>query len=231
MRNRILEALSPEAQQFLDAHALTRPVSAGEELYSDAAPFTHAVFPKSGVISLMGHRENGTLAEKAAIGNEGFLGLAIILGGGFALSRSVVRIGGEATYVPMPVLQEAGEHFDCFRKIMMRYAQSLVVQLMESVVSSRLDQAEAQVVNWLLMASRRMGHHHFVLTQDSLAEALGLRRVTVGAVWSRLKREGIITYSRGLVMVRDPQQLQTYASESYRRTIEAFSWQDGPDGN
>jgi CRP-like cAMP-binding protein len=226
MTNRVLQSLTPEARRFLQDHALTRPVSTGEQLYPDEAPFTHAVFPSSGVISLMGRRENGTQAEKAAIGNEGFLGLAVILGGGFALSDSVVRVGGEATYVPISTMQEGVERFACFRTIMMRYAQSLVVQLMETVISSRLDQAEAQVVNWLLLASRRMNHRHFVLTQDSLAEALGLRRVTVGAVWSKLKREEIITYSRGLLMVRDLERLEAYASESYRRTVAAFSWQD-----
>lgn len=229
MKNRILQNLSPEARDFLDGYALTRPISPAEQIYPDGAPFTHAVFPRSGVISLMGHRENGTRAEKAAIGNEGFLGLAVILGGGFALSDSVVRVGGEATYIPMTAMQEAGERFACFRTIMMRYAQSLVVQLLESVISSRLDQAEAQVVNWLLLANRRMHGSHFMLTQDSLAEALGLRRVTVGAVWSKLKREGIVTYSRGLLLVKDVQSLEAYASESYRRTLDAFAWQDVAD--
>lgn len=229
MTNRILRNLSPEARDFLNSHALIRPVSPGEMIYPDGAPFTHAVFPRSGMISLMGHRENGTRAEKAAIGNEGFLGLAVILGGDSALSDSVVRVGGEATYVPMTVIREAGERFACFRTIMMRYAQSLVVQMMESVISSRLDQAEAQVVNWLLLANRRMHGSHFMLTQDSLGEALGLRRVTVGAVWSKLKRDGIITYSRGLLMVTDVQGLEAYASESYRRTLDAFAWQEIAD--
>lgn len=228
MTNRILQSLSPEARAFLDDYALTRPISPGERLYSDRAPFTHAVFPRSGVISLMGHRANGTRAEKAAIGNEGFLGLAVILGGGLALSDSVVRVGGEATYIPMTALHEAGERFACFRTIMMRYAQSLVVQLLESVISARLDQAEAQVVNWLLFANTRMHGSHFLLTQDSLADALGLRRVTVGSVWSKLKREGIITYSRGLLLVKNLPALEAYASESYRRTLEAYAWQHTP---
>ena len=229
MENLILRALSQEARSFLQQHALTRPVATGEVLYTDHAPFTHAVFPSSGVISLMGKRENGTIAEKAAIGNEGFIGLAVILGTGHSLSTSLARIAGEVTYIPMSVIRDAEQRFTCFRRIMMWYAQALVVQLMESVVSARLDQAEAQVVNWLLFANRRMHDTAFVLTQDSLAEALGLRRVTVGAVWSKLKREGIISYSRGLLQIRDVQALEAYASESYRRTLDAFAWQDAPN--
>ena len=225
MENLILRALSQEARSFLQQHALTRPVATGEVLYTDHAPFTHAVFPSSGVISLMGKRENGTIAEKAAIGNEGFIGLAVLLGTGYSLSTSLARIAGEVTYIPMSAMREAEQRFACFRRIMMWYAQALVVQLMEAVVSARLDQAEAQVVNWLLFANRRMHDTAFVLTQDSLAEALGLRRVTVGAVWSKLKREGIISYSRGLLQIRDVQALEAYASESYGRTLDAFAWQ------
>ena len=225
MENLILRAFSQEARGFLDEHALNLPVAAGEVLYADKAPFTHAVFPRSGVISLMGRRENGTQAEKAAIGNEGFLGLAVILGTGYSLSSSVVRVAGEVTYIPMSAMHEAGQRFACFRLIMMRYAQSLVVQLMESVISARLDQAEAQVVNWLLFTNRRMHGASFVLTQDSLAEALGIRRVTVGAVWTKLKREGIISYSRGHMLIRDVQALEAHASESYGRTLDAFAWQ------
>lgn len=226
VENLVLRSLSPEARSYLAESALTRPVATGEQLYADMAPFTHAVFPRSGVISLMGRRENGTQAEKAAIGNEGFLGLAVILGTGYSLSSSVVRVAGEVTYIPMSVMHEAGERFACFRLIMMRYAQALVVQLMESVISARLDQAEAQVVNWLLFAHRRMHGAPFVLTQDSLAEALGIRRVTVSAVWTKLKREGIMRYSRGHVQILDVQRLQAHASESYGRTLAAFAWQE-----
>ncbi|KPQ12296.1 MAG: cAMP-responsive transcriptional regulator [Saliniramus fredricksonii] len=228
MENLILRAFSQEARGFLAEYALRRPVATGEVLYADKMPFTHAVFPHTGIISLMGQRENGTLAEKAAIGNEGFLGLAVILGAGHSLSNSVVRVAGEVSYIPMSAMHEAGERFACYRLIMMRYAQSLVVQLMESVVSARLDQAEAQVVNWLLFANRRMHDSAFVLTQDSLAEVLGLRRVTVGGVWSKLKREGIISYSRGLLQIKDLRALEAYASESHGRTLDAFAWQVAP---
>lgn len=227
LENLVLRALSQEARGFLDQHALTRPTATGEILYTEKAPFTHAIFPRSGVISLIGNRKNGTLTEKVAVGNEGFLGLAVVIGPDISLNTSTMRIAGEVTYIPMSAMHEARERFACFRLIMMRYARSLVVQLMESVVSARLDQAEAQVVNWLLLANQRMHGGPFVLTQDALAEALGLRRVTVGAVWTKLKREGIINYSRGHVLIKDLPALEAYASESYFRTLDAFAWQ-GP---
>lgn len=206
-------------------------MSAGEILYPDRAPFTHAIFPNRGIISLMGERAEGTRAEKASVGREGFLGVAVILGGDCTLSRSVVRVSGDVTYVPMDVMREAGERFGCFRYILMRYAQAFIVQLMECALSARLDQAQAQIANWLCMAQVRMEGLPFGLTQDSLAEALGVRRITVGSTLSMLKREGVVTYSRGLMTIKDPARLAGFGSESHLRILEAFAWQDEPEQN
>jgi len=87
-------------------HALTRPVSAGEVLYPENTPFTHAIFPNRGIISLMGERADGGYAEQASIGREGFLGVAVMLGRETTLSRPVVRVSGEVTYVPMFAMRE-----------------------------------------------------------------------------------------------------------------------------
>lgn len=227
--NRVLTALAPEARAFVMQHALTRPISAGEVLYSERAAFTHAVFLNRGIISLMGERGDGRYAEKASIGREGFLGAAVMLAGEEALSSSVVRVSGEATYVPMTAMREAGERFGCFRYIIMCYAQSFISQLMETLLSARLDQAQAQIADWLSLAFVRMEGVPFGLTQDSLAEALGVRRITVGSTLSMLKREGIVTYSRGLMTIRDPQRLVRYGSESHQRILDAFAWQDEPE--
>lgn len=210
-------------------HALTRPVSAGEVLYPDSTLFTHAIFPNRGIISLMGERANGGYAEKASVGREGFLGVAVMLGGETTLSRSVVRVSGDVTYVPMAAMREASERFGCFRYIMTRYAQAFITQLMETVLSARLDQAQAQIADWLSLAHVRMDGASFGLTQDSLAEALGVRRITVGATLSMLKRAGVVTYSRGLMTIKDPGQLARYGSESHMRILEAYAWQDEPE--
>jgi CRP-like cAMP-binding protein len=227
--NRILLAMAPETRSFLLQHALTRPVAAGEVLYRESTPFSHAVFLNRGIISLMGERGDGSFGEKASIGREGLLGVAVMLGGENALSCSVVRVSGEATYIPMQAIREAADRFGCFRYIMMRYARSFIVQLLETVLSARLDQAQAQIADWLSMAHVRMEGEPFGLTQDSLAEALGVRRITVGSTLSMLKREGIVTYSRGLMAIRDPLRLAAYGSESHRRILDAFAWQNEPE--
>ena len=207
-------------------YALTRPVSAGEVLYPENTPFTHAIFPNRGIISLMGERANGCYAEQASIGREGFLGVAVMLGGETTLSRSVVRVSGEVTYVPMFAMREARERFACFRHIMDCYVQAFIAQLMETVLSARLDQTQAQIADWLSLAHVRMASASFGLTQESLAEALGVRRNTVTATLSMLKREGIVTYSRGFMTIKDPAQLTRFGSGGHLRILEAFAWQD-----
>lgn len=207
-------------------HALTRSVFAGEVLNFDDAPVTHAIFPNLGIVSLMGQRVNGGYAEKASIGREGFLGVEVVLGGETTLSRSIVRVSGEVTYVPVFAMREASKRFACLRHIITLYAQAFIAQLMETVLSARLDQAEAQIADWLSLAHIRMDGASFGLTQDSLAEALGVRRITVGATLSVMKREGVVAYSRGLMMIKNPVQLARYGSESHLRILEALGWQD-----
>lgn len=211
---------------FLMQHALTRSVSAGEILNLDNAPVTHAIFLNHGIVSLMGERVNGGHAEMASVGREGFLGAAVVLGGETTLYRSVVRVSGEVTYIPLLTMREAGERFPCFRFVITHYTQAFIEQLMENILCARLDQAQAQIADWLSLAHIRMDGAPFRLTQDSLAEALGVCRVTVGATLSMMKREGVLAYSRGLMTIKEPAQLARYGSESHLRILETLGWQN-----
>lgn len=226
--NRLLRRLSPGAAEFLTQYAVTRPISPGEVIYEDGAFFTHAVFPEAGVISLMARRESGASSEKMSVGCEGFIGSAILVGKRQALSRSVTRIEGAATFVPMEILLEAARRYPCIDNTFRRYNQSIVVQLMETVTGARLDHADKQVIDWLLFARARLASDSFALTQDVLAEVLGLRRVTVGAVWGALRDAGLIAYTRGRLTITDPPGLAARASESHARILAAFAWQDEP---
>ena len=114
---------------------------------------------------------DGANAEKVSIGREGFLGLALILGGERALSRSVVRVSGSATLIPIPVLNEASERFACLRVATRRYAQTLVIQLMETVAGARIESSAVQVAHWLALAFDRMDGAVLELKQTSLQRA------------------------------------------------------------
>ena len=225
--NKLLSRLSPEAQTFLAPYAITQCLLGGNEVYPLGAPFTHACFPGTAILSLMTDLDHdGANAEKVSIGREGFLGLALILGGERALSRSVVRVSGSATLIPIPVLNEAFERFACLRVATRRYAQTLVIQLMETVAGARIESSAVQVAHWLALAFDRMDGAVLELKQDELAESLGIGRISTSNALQDLRQRQIVEYSRGRITALDPEGLRTIAGPRYARIRQAYAWQD-----
>ena len=223
--NRIFPLLRPEAQEFIGNHSVTRAMQAGEIIYDPAGAFAYAVFPHSGQISMIAVRDDGRIAEQIALGPEGMLGLSMILGGTSPLSLSVTRIPGVATWIPVEAMNEALTRFPCFYRAMILYGRALIVQLMENVACNSLGHAPERVAHRLLHAHDSVHGDTILITQESLAEALGLRRATVNGVCTDLGREGIITYARGKVIVNDRAGLEARASDAYGRIVAAYAWQ------
>ncbi|WP_244468747.1 Crp/Fnr family transcriptional regulator [Devosia limi] len=216
----ILE-LRPAAQEFLLSRSLTRKTFVGEVIYEDRAQFTHAVFPHEGVISLMAEMEDGRTIEKTSLGFEGFLGLALIMGGGVAISRSVVQVPGYTSWISVADLDEALAEFVCVREAMLRYAQALIVQTMESVACNGLHSAEQRISRWLLHARDRVMSDQFTMKQQTLSETLGVRRATVSAVCAQLQKDGILEYSRGELKIIDRPRLEQRSCQCYARVTNA----------
>ncbi len=222
VRNRILLSLRPEARAYLQPLLSTRRLSHGQVVYENEASFTHAVFPHEGVISLQAEMRDKRSVEKTSIGYEGFIGMALVMGGGGALSRSTVVVPGYASWLSIQDLDEAIARFPCVRHAMLRYAKCLIIQLLESVACNSLHSAEERISRWLLHARDRVVDDSFQLTQAAISEALGLRRATVNGVCSRLMGEGAIVYSRGSLSVMDPKIMENHACECYGRIRRAF---------
>lgn len=127
LRNRILDSIRPQAQEFFRTHADIKPMNTGDVIFEDGAPVTHVVFPHEGVVSIIAEMSNGRSVEKSSIGPEGFLGFSLIMGGGSSLGRSVVQVPGQASWVTIADLDVALEEFQCVREIMLRYAKSHTV--------------------------------------------------------------------------------------------------------
>ena len=219
--NRILAFARPQARDFLWPHLDTRKIVAGELIHEAGAPFTHVIFPHEGVISLISETIDGRSVEEASIGLEGFVGFPLIMGGSNAIGRTVVQISGYASWLSIADLNDGFERFECLRKIMLSYSQSLIVQLMHSVACSSLHGAEQRVARWLLHARDRMSGDHFHLTQEALADTLGLRRATVSEACSALSRANTIHYSRGSLEIVDRAALQDHACSCYRAVHDA----------
>ena len=222
IRNLVLLSLRPEARDFLQPRLTTKRLSLGQVLYEDGAAFTHAIFPHEGVISLHADAKDGRGVEKASIGYEGFVGLALIMGGDEAISQSTVAVPGYASWLSLRDLDDAIASFPCVRHAMLRYAKCLIIQLLESVACNSLHSAEERICRWLLHADDRVVGHSFHLTQSAISQALGLRRATVNMVCSKLMEDGAITYSRGDLTVVERGVIEERSCACYGRISRAF---------
>ena len=191
IRNLLLNSLRPAAQDWVGIRFVTRRIEAGEMIYEEGAPFTHAVFPHEGRLSLMAVMDSGRSVEKTSIGNEGFLGFALVLGGGNVISRPIVRVPGYASWLPITDLDEAIAEFECVSQAMLRYAKALIVQLMESVACNSLHTSDQRVARWLLHALDSVPGNSLEVTQQAIAESLGFRRATVNQICTTLQEKGV----------------------------------------
>ncbi len=203
-------------------------MKAGEVIYENDAEVTHAVFPETGVVAIMAEMGDGRSVQQGSVGYEGFVGYAIVLGGGRALGRSVVLVAGEATWVPIAAFDQALLRFMSVREAMLRYGQAHTIELMQLVACNSLHPADQRLSQWLLQTSDRMQGEGFYLTQDVMAKTLGLRRATVNMICGELMDAGAIDYSRGNLTVTDRGKLEARACECYGRIRLAYSSRQAP---
>lgn len=217
LRNHVLCSLRPAAQDFIGSRLHTRTIAAGDVVFEEGELIEEVVFPHEGVISYMASMEGGRTVEKTSVGVEGYIGFSLLMGSTNAISRSIVQVPGYASWLRRADMEEAADRFECVRIAMLRYANFLIRQLMESVACNSLHTAEQRVARWLVQAHDRMTGDRFSITQQAVADALGLRRATVGQICSRFQSEELLTYSRGVVDVQDRAALEARSCECYRR--------------
>jgi len=221
MENSVLSWLRPEARKFVQEHVEVRPLNTGDLVYENEAVVTHTIFPHDCIISVIAEMTDGRSVEKASIGREGFVGLPVILGGGRTFGRCVVQVPGSTSWLSVEDLDVALQRFECVRQVMLRYAKSLTLQLMESVACNSLHTAEQRVVRWLLHAHDRVDGDTFYVTQEAISNLLALRRATVNAVCSDLQQGGGISYHRGHLTITDRDVLRARVCECYDRVRRA----------
>ncbi len=169
----------------------------------------------------MAEMEDGKSVEKIAVGNEGFLGFALIMGGGTAISTSIVQVAGYASWLSIRDLDEALADFVCVREVMLRYAKSLIAQSLESIACNSLHSADQRTARWLLGAHDRIVGDSFEITQQAMSSVLGLRRATISEACSRLQALGAITYSRGTVTITNRAKLEAMSCQCYAKVRRA----------
>jgi CRP-like cAMP-binding protein len=223
VHNRLLASLSGEDQGLLTSHLVQVELERGRLLYDPGDRIDTVYFPHDGVISLMTLMENGAAIESATIGCEGALGLMAAVAPRQSLSRAIVQTPTRAARITAPQLHEAWEKSPRIRDLVDRHNEALYGHAIQSVACNALHSVEARFCRWLLTCHDRISTNTVALTQEFLADMLGVQRTTVTAVARTMQEKGAIRYRRGVVDIIDRQVLEQLACECYgviRRTYE-----------
>ena len=187
----------------------------GKVLYESGATMGHVYFPTTSIISLLYVMEDGGSAEIAVVGNEGVVGIALFMGGESTPSRAVVQSAGEGFRLPAHIMKQEFEHSGPVLHLLLRYTQALITQMAQTAVCNRHHSLDQQLCRWLLLSMDRLDGNELVMTQELIANMLGVRRegVTEGAL--KLQKAGLIKYARGHITVLDRPGLEARTCECY----------------
>lgn len=204
----VLDRLAPYLEQVHIArnHIVHHP---GEEII-------FLYFPTTCMISITITMLNGSIIEAGAVGSREVVGINAFMGGSETTQTEYVgQLAGEALRIPAAPMKEEFDRNTEFRSVMLKYTQALLAQISQNVACNRLHQLDQRCARWLLEVRDRVGTDSFGLTQDFIAEMLGVSRVTVSQAMSDLKHDGVIDYSRGQVSLKDLPTLETRSCECY----------------
>ena len=213
--NRLLAVLAPEERDRLLRGAKSEPVEAHQVLYTAGREISHVYFPVTGMISLVVKMTDADDVEAMTIGNEGVIGIAVILGVASSTMEALCQIPGRALKVPARAVVEEIRRTASVNRLLLRYAEAVMVQLAQHAACNRTHSIEQRCARWLLMTRDRVASDEFPLTQQFLAEMLGVRRATVTMIAGALHKAGLIDYSRGRIRIVDGQGLERVACECY----------------
>ncbi|HZN48059.1 MAG TPA: Crp/Fnr family transcriptional regulator, partial [Ramlibacter sp.] len=213
--NHLLAALPPEewARWLPALEAVAMPL--GQVLSESGVAMTHVYFPTTSIVSLLYVMEDGASAEIAVVGNEGMLGISLFMGGETTLSRSVVQSAGEGFRMRAQVLKDEFTRSGAVLHLLLRYTQALITQMAQTAVCNRHHAVDQQLCRWLLLSLDRLPGKELMMTQELIANMLGVRREGVTEAAGHLQTAGLIRYSRGKITVVDRPGLEQRVCECY----------------
>jgi CRP-like cAMP-binding protein len=214
-RNRLIAALPPaEAERWLPRlESVDMPL--GSVLYESGGTLRHVYFPTTSIVSLLYVMENGASAEIAVVGNEGIVGVSLFMGGESTPSRAVVQSAGHGFRLQADTMKREFDRAGPVLHLLLRYTQALITQMAQTAVCNRHHTLDQQLCRWLLLSLDRLRGNELVMTQELIANMLGVRRegVTEGAL--KLQHAGLISYARGHITVLDREGLEKRSCECY----------------
>ena len=213
--NQLLASLPAADYERLLPELELVPMPLGWVVYESGGHQGYVYFPTNSIVSLLYVMENGASAEMAVTGNEGLVGIALFMGGETTPSRAVVQSAGHAYRLKAAVLRREFEHGGALQHLLLRYTQALITQMAQTAVCNRHHSVEQQLCRWLLLSLDRLPGSELRMTQELIANMLGVRREGVTEAAGNLQKAGLIHYNRGHITVLDRPKLETQVCECY----------------
>ena len=213
--NLLLRALPTDEYERILPHLELVALPLDETLCEAYAEMKYVYFPLDCIVSLLGIMEDGGSAEISVVGNEGIVGVSLFMGGETTPSRAVVQAGGHAFRLKGSALKEAFYRAGPMQRLLLRYTQALLTQMAQTVVCNRHHTLDQQLCRWLLLSIDRLGTSQLLMTQELIANMLGVRREGVTEAAGKLQKAGLISYYRGHIEVLDRQGLEDRTCECY----------------
>jgi CRP-like cAMP-binding protein len=214
-QNHLLAALPVEVLDRLLPQLELVALPLGSVLYESGDAMRYVYFPTDSIVSLLYVMENGQSAEISVVGNEGIVGVALFMGGESTPSRAIVQSGGCAYRLPGQRLKDEFNRHSGLLLLLLRYTQSLITQMAQTAVCNRHHSVHQQLCRWLLLSLDRLPGNRLTMTQELIANMLGVRREGVTEAAGRLQRLGVIEYVRGDITVLDRPRLEQLSCECY----------------
>jgi CRP-like cAMP-binding protein len=214
-KNHLLAALPAAAYARLLPHLDPVDSPLGLVIFESGSKLRHLYFPASGIVSLLYATEDGTSTEIAVIGSEGVVGIALFMGGESTPSRAVVQSAGHGYRLQAAVLKTEFELGGPLQHLLLRYTQGLIAQMTQTAVCNRHHSVDQQLCRWLLLSLDRLSSNELTMTQELIANMLGVRREGVTEAAGKLQEAGLIRYSRGHITVLDRPKLEKRVCECY----------------
>lgn len=214
-QNHLLGAIPIEVQHRLFPELELVPLPLGKILYESGDVLHHVYFPTDSIVSLLYVMESGASAEISVVGNEGMIGVALFMGGGSTPSRAIVQSAGSAYRLQGQRLKDEFNRHGEMMLLLLRYTQSLITQMAQTAVCNRHHSVDQQLCRWLLLSLDRLPSNRLIMTQELIANMLGVRREGVTDAAGKLQKQGVIEYSRGQITVLDRPKLEQLSCECY----------------
>lgn len=214
--NRLLAALPGDVYERLAPHLQPVSFALGGVVYESSEQMKHLYFPTTCIVSLLYSMSNGATAEMGLVGKDGVVGIALFMGGNTVPNRAVVQVAGDALRLPAPVLQKEFKLGGPCQIALLRYTQALLTQISQTAVCNRLHLVEQRLCRWLLLCHDRMPSDRIRLTQEYIANMLGVRREGVTTAAGHLQAAGLIHYVRGDITILNRRGLEKASCECYQ---------------